>query len=147
MFRKSMLAAAGLLAALFVAHGPAEAAGPTGAAGVEPALAAVGDELVQKVYGRHRQCEWSPEHGNHRHVGANDRVVSCSERSAGYRHRDVRRHYRPDGYGYGYGGYGYGGYDYVYPSYEVPVCREVWHCEQRGLFGMTTVCSWNTLCD
>jgi hypothetical protein len=91
--------------------------------------------------GSHRDCRWSDWQGYHRHIGANDRAISCDEQV--YHRRAARRDHRrrlhvEQPY--------YGGYDtYYYGS--APSCVRDWHCERTGLFGLDKYCYWRQVCD
>jgi hypothetical protein len=97
--------------------------------------------------GSHRECRWSDYQGYHRHIGANDRAISCDEqvqkRRYGHRRDGKRRLYVEQPYGYDVyssGGYG-GGYS------GGSSCTRDWHCERTGLFGLDKYCYWRKVCD
>lgn len=95
--------------------------------------------------GSHRECRYSDYQGYHRHIGANDRAISCDEQVQ--HRRSSRRHSRnhrrlhveqP-----------YGGYDTYYSGggYSGSTCYRDWHCERTGLFGLDKYCYWRQVCD
>ncbi len=93
--------------------------------------------------GSHRECRYSDGLGYHRHIGANDRAISCDEQIQHNRYgmrREARRRlhvetpYGYDTYSYGYSGGG-------------SSCTRDWHCERTGLFGLDKYCYWRKVCD
>lgn len=113
--------------------------------GVAAAIVVAAMATPASAGGGHRGCSYSDYQGYHRHIGANDRAISCDEQVQHRRHsrRKSRRLHVQQPYGgydtyYSGGGYSSGGYD---------SCHRDWHCERTGLFGLDKYCYWRQVCD